>query len=182
MELPGQSKFEPPEKDEVYDLLSNHRRRYTVHFLKQQDESVTLGDLAEQIAAWEQGKEIPEITSDERKRVYTSLQQTHLPRLEESGMITVDRDKIALSEAAHELDVYLDIVPSGSIPWGMYYLGLSIVSSVVLLGVWSGVIPDEPVPPVVWVAVVMAIFFFSSVAHAINNRRYRLGASDGPPT
>ena len=182
MELPGQAKFDPPEKDEVYDLLSNHRRRYTVHFLKQQEEPVGLGDIAEQIAAWEQNKEINQINSEERKRVYTSLQQTHLPRLEEAGMITIERDMIELSESAQELDVYLDIVPSGSIPWGIYYLGLSIVSTIVLIGVWSGVIPDEPVPPFIWVAIIMATFLLSSVAHAINNRRYRLGASDGPPT
>ncbi len=182
MEYPGQEKFEAPEKDKVYDLLSNHRRRYTIHFLKHRDGPATLGELAEQIAAWEQDKEIAEITSDERKRVYTSLQQTHIPRLEEAGMIAVDRDEIELTEGATELEIYLDIVPSGSIPWGIYYLGLSILGVVVLAAVWSGFIPDDPVPPLGWMALILGAFLASAVYHVINNRRYRLGSGEDPPT
>ncbi|TKX52849.1 hypothetical protein EXE45_18915, partial [Halorubrum sp. SP9] len=77
MSTSEQRKYTPPEKNELYDLLSNHRRRYVIHFCKQADDPITLSDLAEQVAAREQDKSVPELTSAERKRVYTSLQQTH---------------------------------------------------------------------------------------------------------
>ncbi|MFB6371744.1 MAG: NAD(P)-dependent oxidoreductase, partial [Bradymonadaceae bacterium] len=34
---------------------------------------------------------------------------------------------VELTDRATELDVYLDVVPSGSIPWAEYYLGLSVI-------------------------------------------------------
>ena len=55
---------------EIFDLLSNHRRRYTIHYCKQIETPVSLSDLAEQVAAWELEKDISELSSSERKRVY----------------------------------------------------------------------------------------------------------------
>ncbi|WP_434522737.1 DUF7344 domain-containing protein [Halorubrum sp. AS12] len=181
MPLNDHRKYTPPEKDELYDLLSNHRRRYVIHFCKQADEPLTLSDLAEMVAAREQDKSVAELTSAERKRVYTSLQQTHLDRLADAGMIDYDRDKIKLTEEAKTLDVYLDVVPEGSIPWGIYYLGVSLLSVVVLGGVWIGFVPTETVPDIGWAAIVVAVFLASSVAQVIQNRRYRLGDIDEPP-
>ena len=181
MSLTEQKKYTPPEKDELYDLLSNHRRRYVIHFCKQADEPLTLSDLAEMVAAREQDKSVPELTSAERKRVYTSLQQTHLDRLTDAGMIEYDGDEVELTEEAQTLDVYLDIVPEGSIPWGIYYLGLSLLSVVVLGGVWIGFVPTETVPEIGWAAGLVAVFLASSVAQVIHNRRYRLCEIDLPP-
>lgn len=83
---------------------------------KQEDGPVTLGDLAEHVAAWELDKEVAELTSAERKRVYTSLQQTHLPTLERANMVEFNDRTIELTDGAADLDVYLDIVPGDSIP------------------------------------------------------------------
>ncbi len=106
------------ESGQIFDLLSNHRRRYAIHYCKREGEPVELGDLAEHVAAWELDKEVEELTSAERKRVYTSLQQTHLPTLAEAEMVEFDDRTIELTEKANELDVYLDVVPGDSIPWG----------------------------------------------------------------
>jgi len=181
MSLSRQQKYETPEKDEVYDLLSNHRRRYVVHYCKRENGSATLSDLAEQVAAWEQDKALSEVTSAERKRVYTSLQQTHLDRMAEAGIVEFDGDEIELTEKARELDVYLDIVPSSSIPWGVYYLGLSGLAAVVLFGVWVGFVPTETVPAIGWAAIVLGAFFASSVAQVYQNRQYRLDQFEKPP-
>ncbi|OYR58996.1 DUF7344 domain-containing protein [Halorubrum halodurans] len=181
MSLTDQREYTRPEKDELYDLLSNHRRRYVIHFCKQAEEPLTLSDLAERVAAREQDKSVAELSSAERKRVYTSLQQTHLDRLADAGMIEYDGDEIELTDEAATLDVYLDVVPEGSISWGIYYVGLSLLSVVVLAGVWIGFIPTETVPPLGWAAVIVAVFLASSVAQVIQNRRYRLGDIDEPP-
>ena len=181
MSLTDQREYTRPEKDELYDLLSNHRRRYVIHFCKQSEEPLTLSDLAERVAAREQDKSVAELTSAERKRVYTSLQQTHLDRLADAGMIEYDGDEVELTDEAAELDVYLDVVPEGSISWGVYYLGLSLLSAIVLAGVWVGFVPTETVPELGWAALILSIFLVSSIAQVIQNRRYRLGDVEEPP-
>lgn len=181
MSLTQQHKYEAPEKDEVFDILSNHRRRYVIHYCKLHENPVSLSDLAEQVAAWEQDKPVTELTSSERKRVYTSLQQTHLDRLAESGLISYERDQISLSDDAQELDIYLDIVPAKSIPWGVYYLGLSLISGLVLLGVWLGFVPTDTVPTIGWAFLMLLLFLGSSIAQVAQNRRYRLDQLDKPP-
>ncbi|WP_323190277.1 hypothetical protein [Halostella sp. PRR32] len=168
------------DKDEVFSLLSNHRRRYTIQFCKQEDGPVTLSDLAEQVAAWEEEKDVPELTSAERKRVYTSLQQTHLPALADSGMIEYENHEIELTEAADELDVYMDVVPEGSIPWGVYYLGLSVVGAVILGGVWVEVLPTDPVPAIGWGLLVVSLFAVSAAVHTYTSNKYHLGEMDRP--
>ncbi|MUW14248.1 hypothetical protein GJ633_05935 [Halorubrum sp. CBA1125] len=181
MSLTDNRTYTRPEKDELYDLLSNHRRRYVIHFCKRADEPLSLSDLAEKVAAREQDKPVAELTSAERKRVYTSLQQTHLDRLADAGMIDYDGDLVELTDEAATLDVYLDVVPEGSISWGIYYLGLSIISAVVLGGIWIGFVPTETVPELGWAALILAAFLASSVAQVVQNRRYRLGDMDEPP-
>ena len=181
MSLTNQEKYTAPERDELYDLLSNHRRRYTIQLCKQRDGPVTLSELAEQVAAWEQDKSVAELTSAERKRVYTSLQQTHLDRLKEAGMIKFDGNEVELTDEVEQLQLYLDVVPENSISWGVYYLGLSLLSGVVLFGVWIGFVPTETVPAIGWATIVLLGFFFSSVAQVIQNRRYRLDRMERPP-
>jgi len=181
MSLTSQEKYDAPEKDELYDLLSSHRRRYVLHACKQHEGPVTLSELAEQIAAWEHDKTVEEITSTERKRVYTSLQQTHLDRMEAADMIRYEGDEIELTEGTEALDIYLDIVPPQSIPWGMYYLGVSVLSAIVLAGVWVGFVPTGTVPELGWAAIVLAVFLLSSIGQLIQNRRQRLDQFERPP-
>lgn len=178
---PQRQKFKSPEKDEIYGLLSNHRRRYVLHYLKRNNSSTKLSDLAEQVAAWEQNKSVNELTSAERKRVYTSLQQTHLDRLADAGMITFEGDTIELTDDAKQLEVYLDIVPHGSIPWGIYYVGLSALSLVVIGGIWLDIIPTDTVPTVAFAAVLVLAFLISSVFHVLQNHQYRLDRMEKPP-
>ncbi|PCR91386.1 DUF7344 domain-containing protein [Natrinema ejinorense] len=166
---------------EIFDLLSNQRRRYAIHYCKREGEPVPLGDLAEHVAAWELEKEVAEITSAERKRVYTSLQQTHLPTLERADVIEFDDRTIELTDEAAELDVYLDIVPGDSVPWGVYYLGLAAVGSVVMAGLWLEIIPTETVPELGWATAVFGLFAVSAVVHVVQNRRMRLGKMERPP-
>lgn len=168
-------------KDEIFDLMSNHRRRYVIHHCKQVREPISLSDLAEQVAAWEKDKTIEELGSAERKTVYTSLQQTHLPRLERAGIITYEDGEVELTDQTERLDIYLDIVPANSIPWGVYYLGLSVLSAIVVAGLWSGVLPTETIPALTYPTVIVAAFAISSAYHTLSNRQYRFENFDEPP-
>jgi hypothetical protein len=172
---------ETTDRGEIFNLLSNHRRRYAIHYCKREQRPVELGELAEHVAAWELDKEVEGLTSAERKRVYTSLQQTHLPTLEQADMIEFDNRTIKLTEEASDLEVYLDVVPGDSVPWGIYYLGLSVVASVVMGGLWFELIPTKTVPGLGWATLVVALFATSAIVHVIQNRRMRLGKMEKPP-
>ncbi|SEP11240.1 hypothetical protein SAMN04487948_114108 [Halogranum amylolyticum] len=50
-------------------------------------------DIAAQVAAWENDKPIAQLTSDERQRVYISLYQGHLPKLDEKGIIEYNQSR-----------------------------------------------------------------------------------------
>lgn len=167
------------DRDETFNLLSNHRRRYALHYCKRRDDPVTLSDLAEQVAAWEHNKSVSEITSSERKRTYTSLQQTHLPSMEEAGIIEWD-DNIELTPAAERLNVYMDIVPEASVSWGVYYLWLSAIGGVVLAFAWFDLVP-VPAPDMVWAVLVVAGFGVSAAVHVYRNRQNKLGRAERPP-
>jgi len=82
----------PEQVDETFALLQNRRRRLVLASLREH-ESTTQGDLARHIAAIE--NEIPEeaVTSTQRKRVYVSLYQAHLPKLDDFGAIDFDTDR-----------------------------------------------------------------------------------------
>ncbi|WP_416840352.1 hypothetical protein [Haloferax sp. DFSO52] len=168
-------------KDEMFDLMSNHRRRYIIHHCKQEQDPISLSDLAEQVAAWEKDKSIAELESAERKTVYTSLQQTHLPRLERAGIVTYDDGEVELTNQTERLDIYLDIVPENSIPWGVYYLGLSGLSCVVVAALWAGVLPTDVIPTLAYPTAIVVAFTISAAYHTLTNRRYRFENLDHPP-
>lgn len=167
-------------RDTLFDLLSNHRRRYALHAAQQTDGHSEISDLAEQVAAWENGKQQHEITSDERHRVYTSMQQTHLPAMERAGVIEYDNGTVTLTEQARALDIYLDVVPEQSIPWGEYYLGLASLSGALLAAVFFGVFPTS-VSNLAWGGLVVVLFLASALYHVWQSRQMRLGAAETPP-
>ncbi len=84
---------DPVAMDDVFGLLGNQRRRYVLKYLSTTNETITLSELAEQIAAWERGKDIAEITSKERERTYVSLYQCHLPKMAEVTAISYDKQR-----------------------------------------------------------------------------------------
>jgi len=84
----------PIDVEQAVQAIKNSRRRHVVCLLNDQDGQMSTSDLAEAIAAIELGKEIPELTAQERKRVYISLYQIHLDTLDETGAIAYhDRSK-----------------------------------------------------------------------------------------
>jgi len=106
----GESSPSSPEQlDRIFAILRNHRRRLVLAYLREHD-STTQGDLARHVAAVE--NDIPEsaVSSTQRKRVYVSLYQAHLPKLDDFGAISFDRDRgtIERTPGTDELLRYLD--------------------------------------------------------------------------
>lgn len=169
--------------DECFDLLSNHRRRCTLHYLQNNDGVATIQKLSEQIAAWENEKQIEEVSHRERKRVYTSLQQVHLPRMDEAAVVTFDNQRgvVEIGPAAADLDIYLEVVEGRDIPWSSFYFGLTLLNLVVFGASLLGLIPPIG-PPGIGVAVfVVTTYLVAALAHVyVTRSEMRLGAGEKP--
>lgn len=89
------------ELNEVFGLLKNRRRRDVLRHLAETTEEMRIGELAEQIAARECEKDVSQINSQERKRVYVGLYQCHLPKLADVGVINYNKPRGTLERGPH---------------------------------------------------------------------------------
>lgn len=95
-------------QDVAFDLLSNARRRFVLRRLQETSGEVELGDLAAELAAKENEVPVEELSSQQRKRTYVSLYQTHIPKMVDAGVITYDVDDgtVAPTNRVAELSSY----------------------------------------------------------------------------
>ncbi|WP_408957952.1 ArsR family transcriptional regulator [Natrinema sp. 74] len=160
-------------KDVIFELLKNRRRREVLAYLLEADETVTLGELAEQIAAWENDTEVNALSSDQRKRVYVALYQTHLPKMDDAGIVEYDQDRglISLSDNADLLMMYLDTDTHRRDRWDQWYAGLSVAGAALLGAAFLGVPVLSTLPMVALAGTVIVAFLLLSTAHVVTNHR-----------
>jgi hypothetical protein len=170
-------------RDAVLEMLSNQRRRFVIHALKRADGPVSVSELAECVAGWEYDKPIDQLDHRERKRVRNALRQFHLPKMAEYGFLEYDahRGVVSLTERARRQNFYVDSLTGGDVPWGVYYLGFSVVAAVTMGGVTFGVPPFSWLSPSMCGVFVVAALLVSSIGHFYDNYyRMRLGARERP--
>jgi len=170
--------------DDCFDLLSNHRRRYALHYLKSNGDDATLGELSDQIAAWENDIDVEEVSYDERKRVYTSLQQVHLPRMDDMKIVEFDdrEGTVEVGPVAEELDIYLEVVQGRDIPWSTFYLGLAALNALLVGGAAIGLPVLGSIPGIGIALFAVTSFSVASLAHVyINRTEMRLDGQEEPP-
>jgi hypothetical protein len=129
--------------DTMFDAVRNARRRQVLRYLNEQDGQVTLSDLAEHIAAIENDTTPELLDSQQRKRVYVGLYQSHLPKLDGMGVLTFDRQRghIERTPAASQLDEYLYDDDTDTRPSKRPYMeSLGVSALVLLLGVGTGLL------------------------------------------
>jgi hypothetical protein len=153
---------EPPlSADDLFHLLQNSRRRAVIRYLRGHEEPMWMRDVAEQVAAWEHDTTVAELMPDQRQRVYIALYQSHLKTLEDAGVIEYDKprgiiepqpllDRVALYVAtatwtSSDADAADDPWSLGSPastdtdttsdPWSLGYLGVSLISTFLPLGI-----------------------------------------------
>ena len=102
----------PLDKDALFHILQNGRRRAVLRYLLAHNDRETfkIGDIAEAVAAWETDLTIQEVTASQRKRVYVSLYQHHLPKLASHGVIEYDssRGTVDPTPRIDRFEPYLD--------------------------------------------------------------------------
>ncbi|WIV66343.1 DUF7344 domain-containing protein [Natrialbaceae archaeon AArc-T1-2] len=170
-------------KGEIFEVLRNQRRRYVLHYLKRDEGPVEIGDLAQQVAAWEYETTLEAVTPAQRKRVYTTLQQTHLPKMDEAGILAFDSDEgvIESTDRTREVTIYLEIVPGREFAWRELYLALGAVSCALVAALWGDVYPLTELGDLAWGAIIAATFTLTAAAHIYHERHMKVGGGEQPP-
>ncbi|MHB9285922.1 hypothetical protein ACKVMT_02645 [Halobacteriales archaeon Cl-PHB] len=121
-------------RDQLFDALKNGRRRQLIRYLDERGERVTLGTLAEHVAAIENDTKPELLDSDQRKRVYVGLYQCHLPRLDDMDVVDFDKGRghVELGDAAPQVTRYLYLDDARDGPRYRYYSVFAGVGAVVL--------------------------------------------------
>lgn len=170
-------------RSEVFALLGNERRRYLLQYLTSADPPVELGELATRIAAREHGIAVDRVDSTRRKSVYTTLQQLHLPKMDEAGIVDYDarRGVVDRTEQTDRVAVYLEVVPREEFPWREYYLALGAVFLGVAAALWAGVYPLTLLSNLAWAGLLSALLAASAAVQVLRERRTGLGEGEFTP-
>ncbi len=157
------SRSESLAESEVFHILGNDRRRAIVQLLAQEPGQVGVSDIATEIAASE--SDTTPVPNNLYKSVYVSLQQTHLPQLEEDGIIEYDSDAKTIAPGPNFQTVlgYIDGHGSDRSWILQFHLGLCVLGLVIIalagvdLPVLSGIDPE------LWSVLVLLLVAASSL-------------------
>lgn len=113
-----------------FGVLKNRRRREALRYLRRAGGRTSLRNLAEYVAAEENDTEADKLTSAQRKRVYTTLYQCHLPMMDDEGILEYNqnRGRVELLDAASELFEHIDETEAER-RWDWASLGLAVIPS-----------------------------------------------------
>jgi len=172
-------------EETVFAMLSNQRRRFVLHALERRSAGteLALGTLAEQVTAWENGIDEVDVTSKQRKSVYTSLQQLHLPKMDDAGILDFDdrAGTITVTPETEDITIYLEVVNGNEVPWHGYYLGLGAIGLSLLVALATDAGPFDALPELAWIAFLVVALIVFATAHTVTARGQRLGEYDRPP-
>mgnify|MGYP000291177524 CR=1 FL=1 len=176
---------ESDELDELFDVLSNSRRRAVLHYLKQHtgDCPIGISELSRVLAAWEQDIPKEQVAYDDRHSVHTSLQQFHLPKMADSGLVSYNEQEteVGLTPLADGLDVYVETVSAEKTPWSTYFVCLSAAVTATVIATWLGITPFTLLSGIEWSVLAGVTFLVSSITFAYDQHNHRLGTGERPP-
>ena len=159
-------------QNEVYDLLSNPRRRFVISYLREHGRPIELTALAQEVAAWENQVPAEELTDQQEKRVYVSLYQTHIPKLRNAGVVDYDPDDgvIELTATVGQLERYLPEEEGGEPPWQALYVATAVIGGLFYLLTVVDAPVFAAVPDSVAGVLVVAAFLIVTVSQYVYTR------------
>lgn len=173
------------DRDTVFEVMSNRRRRSLIRYLKAQqngDGGAEISDISRQIAAWEQGVSVDQVNYSDRKNVHTSLYQFHLPKMDDAGFVEYDQrsGNVSLTDSAENLDIYIETGSENEeLPWERYLPGLAAPLAVLAGTVWFLDRPLLGVSDGGWAVAIAAVFLASALAYAYRSRTDADGLDEG---
>jgi hypothetical protein len=155
---------------DIHDVLRNDRRRLVIERLRNGVGEESVADLAEYIGGVESGESPP--PRNIRQSVYVSLHQTHLPKLDELGIVDYDDDEkvVTVADRADEVAVYMEVVPKYGISWAEYYFGVGLLGLLSLAGGTVGVPVLATSPPRLVAAVFLGVVTASAAYQLVDQR------------
>lgn len=166
-------------EDQIFHLLQNQRRRWVLKYLEGRDGQVRMGDIAEQVAAWEHDTTVKALTSKERQRVYIPLYQNHLPKLDEEGIIDYNQSRgyVERLPPADQLIPYLDPFENDdededgtNISWEFPYLGATGIGGLLLAGKAASVSLVAGIPELFIGVFILLLFGLTTAAQLLTER------------
>ena len=117
-----------------------------------EDNSASLGELAEHVAAKENDIDRSELSSTQRKRVYIGLYQCHLPKMDDLDVVDYDQDRgtVELRNGSKLLSYLPEAEENEERSQALLYATLPVIA-VLTIGV-LGPGPVAAVPTPVWAA------------------------------
>lgn len=95
----------------IYDVLSERRRRDVLRCLQEYNESMTLADVADEVAVRELGKRITDISAETVMEIYLSLYHSHVPKLTAAGIVEYDQERdLVTTKNLEPVEPYLDML------------------------------------------------------------------------
>lgn len=124
---------------DIHDVLSNERRQLILEFLREAGGRLSARELSERIAEVETGESPP--PRNIRQSAYVSLHQTHLPKLDELGIVDYDQSskEVRLNDRAKQVSVYMETVPKYGLSYAEYYLAVSAIGLLLVIAAEVGV-------------------------------------------
>ena len=167
-------------RGQVFEVLQSMRRRYAVHYLRRENCRVDFSDVTDHVAAWEYNTSPTDLLSEQRKRVYISLYQTHIPALADAGIIDYDPEsgKIRPTSRIRVFDDYLNMFTRPMLPWDRYYRGLALGSVLLFTGIW---IHFYPVAVLSWFVAILGVLTAFGILSATHYWYTQHRIPDAPP-
>lgn len=114
----------------------------------------------------EHGDDVDALSRQQKKRVYVSLYQTHVPELSDAGIVDYDPDAgtVAPTQRARSVAAYLAPPQPGGYPWHWHYLSLSATAIIAFVSLAAGVPGSAAVSPTARGGLVAVAFGLSAIA------------------
>ncbi|MFC6962881.1 DUF7344 domain-containing protein [Halocatena marina] len=161
-------------KYEIHDVLRNKRRTWVLEQLQQSQKPISLRELSEQVAALETGETPP--PRNIRESVYNSLHQTHLPKLDDLGIVEyqTDRKVVTQADGFRQVTLYMEVVSADDVTWATYYLTIGVVALVVttLSSVELPVFAELSVT--LWAMLFFVLFVLSALYQRVTHKSVHL--------
>ncbi|WP_128905546.1 DUF7344 domain-containing protein [Halorubrum amylolyticum] len=159
-------------KDEVFEVLSSSRRRQILYHLHRRGGRADLRSLARDTAADETNGTDEPVDSDVVKRFYISLYQTHVPKLEQVGLVRYDADEktVTLTDRVEDVARVLNEDVDPDRQWALYYGALAVVG--VAIGVVQVLSAVSALPSLVFAVSVMSLATFQYYETAVKRGEY----------
>lgn len=156
---------------EIHEVLSNERRQLVIILLRDASDPMSARELSEQIAQEETGESPP--PRNIRQSAYVSLHQTHLPKLDDLGIVDYDEGSktVTLKDAAEsQVSEYMETVPDDQLSWSEYFLGVAIIGLLLVIAADIGVPVIASVQAASWASVTLILIVASGIYQGITRQ------------